>query len=444
MKPFNSYNLKGGILKMGLIRAFTGAVSSTLQDQWKEFIYCDSLSQDVLMAKGRPSGRNGGSDNIISNGSKIIVNEGQCMIIVEDGKVVDFTAEPGGYEWDKSSEPSLFTGGFGEGIKNTFKTIGARFTYGGQTGRDQRVYFINTLEIRGAKFGTRQPIPFALVDHKYNLEQEIEITCFGSYSYRITDPLLFYKNIAGNVTDRYRRDELEPGAKSELLDQLQKAFAVASAKEIKYSQLGGQGDLIREVLAEELKPYWKETRGIEVQRFNLDSVQISEESKAILKTFNDMRQNAAYAQQPNLLMANAVLGQTEAMKTAAGNSGGAMTGLMGMGMIGGMGQQSLGAMGMAQLQQNQAAAPQPTPQPQPESGWTCNCGQSNQGKFCCNCGTPQPAPATGWTCSCGQNNQGKFCSNCGTPQPVASTSWTCKCGSQNEGKFCPQCGSAQQ
>ena len=225
---------------MGLIKAAMAAGSTVLADQWKEYFYCDSLDTDVLIVKGQKrtrakSSNTKGSDNIISNGSVIAVNEGQCMIIVEQGAIVDLCAEAGEYTYDKSTEPSIFYGGLGQGVKNSFKTFGRRFTFGGDTGKDQRVYFVNTKDIIGNKYGTPEPVPFRIIDRNIDLDLETSVRCNGLYSFRIIDPVLLYKKIAGNVTDSYKKDQIEDQLKSELITALQPAFAQISAMGIRYS-----------------------------------------------------------------------------------------------------------------------------------------------------------------------------------------------------------------
>lgn len=427
---------------MGLIRAGIGALGGTLADQWKEFFYCESMPKDVLVTKGqkRITGRSSntkGNDNIISNGSGIAVADGQCMIIVEQGKIVEVCAEPGEFTYDTSTEPSIFAGSLGESIKETFKTIGKRFTYGGDTGKDQRVYYFNTKELIDNKFGTPNPIPFRVVDSKIGLDLDVSVRCSGVYSYKIADPLLFYTNVCGNVEQDYRREEIEGQLKSELLTALQPAFAKISAMGIRYSALPGHTTEIRDALSEILSSEWALSRGIEIWKFGVSSVKASEEDEAMLK---ELQRNAAFMD-PTRAAAFMVGSQGEAMKTAAGNTAGAAVGFMGMGMAGGMmgggmNAQNLYAMGQQQAQQ---APAQPPAAP---AGWTCSCGQTgNQGNFCQSCGQPKPVPkpAGGWTCACGAVNTGKFCAECGKPQPAAD-GWTCSCGAVNKGKFCAECG----
>lgn len=428
---------------MGLIKALTSAVGNVVSDQWKEYFYCDSLAADVLVTKGqkRTNGNNKGQDNIISNGSAIAVNEGQCMIIVDDGKVVELCAEPGVFTYDTSTEPSIFAGSLGESIKNTFKTIGKRITFGGDTAHDQRVYFFNTKELMGNKYGTANPVPFRVVDTNIGLDIDISIRCNGEYSYKITDPILFYTNVCGNVTTSYTRDKIDSQLKSELLTALQPAFAKISAMGIRYSAVPGHTQELADALNDVLSEKWGGLRGIQIVAFGVNTMKASEEDEAMIK---ELQKNAVLRSKP---MAAATLAgaQAEAMKAAASNqTAGPMMAFAGMNMAnmaGGMNAQQLFAM--ADQEQAQAAAAAAAP----AAGWTCSCGKTgNTGKFCAECGSPKPAPAQGWTCSCGAVNQGKFCSECGAKKPAGAPLYKCdKCGwtpedPMNPPKFCPECG----
>lgn len=433
---------------MGLIKAGIGALGGTLADQWKEFFYCDSLSADILAVKGqkRVSGRSSntkGSDNIISNGSGIAVADGQCMMIVEQGRVVEVCAEPGEYTFDKSTEPSIFAGSLGKSIIETFKTLGRRFTYGGDTGKDQRVYYFNTKEIVGNKYGTASPVPFRVVDKNIGLDIDISIRCNGEYSYKITNPLLFYTNVCGNVQSSYNRSEIDSMLKTELLTALQPAFAQISAMGVRYSALPGHTMEMADALNKVLSEKWKELRGIEVASFGINSVTASPEDEEMIKQL----QKSAVMRDPNMAAATLIGAQSDAMRAAAENQGGAMMGFMGLGMAqqaGGANAQNLFAMGRenAQAQNGQMGVQQA--QPQEEQGWRCSCGAYNTGKFCSECGAEKPQ--TGWTCSCGTVNKGKFCSECGKKKPAGALLYKCdKCGWEPEDpvhppKFCPECG----
>ena len=434
---------------MGLIKAALGAAGGVLADQWKEYFYCEALPADILAVKGRKrvSGRSGnrGSDNIISNGSVIAVADGQCMLIVEQGKIVDVCAEPGEYTYDISSEPSVFAGSLGEGIKNLFKEIGKRFTFGGEAPKDQRVYYFNTKEITGNKYGTPNPVPFRVVDQRAGIDVDISVRCFGEYSYRLTNPLLFYTNVCGNVTQDYDRTQLESQLKSELLTALQPAFARISEMGVRYSALPGHTTELAEALKQELSAKWSDFRGIEIQQVGVSSVTANEEDEKMIK---EMQKSAAY-RDPGLAAATLVNAQAAAMQTAAGNQGGAAMGFFGMNMAqnaGGFNPQNLYQMGQQAAQPAQPAQPAA---PAAE-GWTCPaCGASATGKFCPECGAKKPeAPkAEGWSCpSCGAVNQGKFCGECGAKRPAGAPLYRCdKCGwvpadPAHPPKFCPECG----
>ena len=425
---------------MGLIKAITGAAGGVLADQWKEFFYCDSIANDVLIAKGqkRTSGRSSntkGEDNIISNGSGIAVADGQCMIIVEQGKVVELCAEPGEFTWNSSTEPSIFAGSLGKGILETFKAIGKRFTYGGDTGKDQRIYYFNTKEILDNKFGTANPIAFRVVDSRIGFDVDVSLRCNGTYTFRIIDPIKLYTNVTGNVAHSYSKDELRDTMKTEFISALGPALAKLSMLEIRPNQIPAHTDELEKYLNEELSAEWGE-RGIGDVKVAINPPTLTEEDQEMLKT----AQKAAMYRDPTMAAATLVGAQADAMKTAAGNSAGAMTGFMGMGMAmnaGGVNAQNLFTMG----QQQQAAPAQVSVQ----NGWKCSCGAIATGKFCPECGSPKPAD-DGWTCSCGAVNKGKFCAECGAKKPAGALQYKCdKCGWEPEKgaqppKFCPECG----
>ena len=421
---------------MGLIKAALGAAGGVMADQWKEYFYCESIPENVMAVKGqhRSSGRSSntkGSENIISNGSVVAVADGQCMIIVDQGKVAELCAEPGEFVYDSSSEPTIFSGNLGTSLLDTFKNIGKRFTFGGEPPKDQRVYYFNTKELIGNKYGTPSPVPFRVVDQRAGIDIDIAIRCFGEYSYRICDPILFYTNVCGNVSGDYTRDRLESQLKTELLTALQPAFAKISEQGIRYSALPGHTMEMADALNDVLSSKWRNLRGLEIVSFGVSSVKASEEDEAMLK---ELQRNAAFMD-PTRAAAHLVGAQASAMQAAANNqNAGPAMAFMGMnmaGQAGGVNAQSLYQMG-AQQQAAPAAA-----------GWTCACGQSGiTGKFCPNCGKPKPAPAPAagsWTCSCGATATGKFCPECGKPRP-ADTGWTCSCGAVNKGKFCAECG----
>ena len=428
---------------MGLIKAGMGAIGGTLADQWKEFFYCDAIDKNVLVVKGQKrvtsrTTNTKGNDNIISNGSGIAVADGQCMIIVEQGKIVEFCAEPGQFTYDTSTEPSLFSGSLGKSIIETFKTMGKRFAYGGDTGKDQRVYYFNTKEIIDNKFGTANPLPFRVVDSKIGLDIDVSIRCNGVYSYKIANPILFYTNVCGNIEQEYTRSEIDSQLKTEFISALQPAFAKLSALEMRPNQVPAHAEELSSFMNEALNKKWGELRGLQVVSIAMNPITLPEEDAEMIK----QAQRTAIMRDPGMAAATLVGAQAEAMKSAASNEAGAMTGFLGMGMAmnagGGMNAQNLYAMAQ---QQQAPAAPAPAPA---AGGWTCSCGAVNTGKFCAECGAKKPDD--GWTCSCGTVNKGKFCVECGAKKPASEPLYRCdKCGWEPEDpkhppKFCPECG----
>ncbi|MBQ4560762.1 MAG: SPFH domain-containing protein [Clostridia bacterium] len=437
---------------MGLIKAGLGALGGVMADQWKEFFYCDAMDMDTLIRKGqkRTSGRSSntrGEENIISNGSGIAVADGQCMMIVEQGKVVEFCAEPGEYTYDTSTEPSIFSGKLGDSIKETFKAIGKRFTYGGDTGKDQRVYYFNLLEIMDNKFGTANPFMFKVVNKELGMSRTVQIRCNGVYSYRITDPMLLYTKVAGNVGDEYTRDKLDNQLKTEFVSALQPAFAQLSTLALHPAEIPGHTTELKQALNEALKIEWSDRRGISVESVAINPITLTPED---MKKINQMEDAATMGQNPFMMAGRMTDATANAMETAAGNEAGAMTGFMGMGMAGNaMGggfnaAQSFYNMGQQQMAQQQAA-PAAAPAPA-QGGWKCACGATATGKFCPECGAKKPEEAAGWTCSCGAVNKGKFCQECGAKKPEGAPLYRCdKCGWEpedphNPPKFCPECG----
>ncbi|MBQ8579017.1 MAG: SPFH domain-containing protein [Clostridia bacterium] len=422
---------------MGLIQAAKGALGGILGDQWKEYFYCDAMPSNVLVRKGqkRTSSRSSntkGEENIISSGSTIAVNDGQCMIIVEQGKVVEFCAEAGEFKWDASTEPSVFSGSLGESVVETFKNLGKRFTYGADTGKDQRIYYFNTKEIVGNKYGTPSPVPFRVVDKNIGLDVDISVKCYGEYSYKITDPLLFYQNVCGNVTRDYTRDNLDSQLRTEVLSALQPAFAEISEMGIRYSAVVAKTEEMSAAMQHQLSEKWGGLRGITIVSFSVASIKAPTEDEEMIKNL----QKNAVMRDPSMAAATLVGAQSEAMRDAAKNSAGVMTGFMGMGMAqnaGGLNANSLFAMAEQKKQQNAEAGT-----------WKCACGKEATGKFCSACGAKKPEEAPGWVCTCGKENkaESKFCPECGAKRPEeAPKGWTCPtCGAVNEGKFCAECG----
>ena len=429
---------------MGLIKAALAAGASVLADQWKEFFYCEALSKDVLVTKGQKrvgsrSSNTKGSDNIISNGSVIAVADGQCMIIVEQGKVVEVCAEPGEFVYDTSTEPSIFAGNLGQSILQSFKTFGRRFTFGGDTGKDQRVYYFNTKEIMDNKFGTSNPIMFRVVDHNINLDIDVSLRCNGVYSYKMVDPILFYTEVCGNVSSDYLRSEIDTQLKTEFVNALQPAMAKISELEVRPNQVPAHTTELCEAMNVELSKLWGEKRGLEVVSIAMNPITLTEEDAEMIKA----AQRAAINRDPTMAAATMTQASAEAMKTAAGNANGAMTGFMGMGMVGGVG----GAMGSNTAALFQMGQQQKEAQAQAANTWKCpKCGATASGNFCPECGEKKPAPAGTWTCACGAVNSGNFCTQCGTKKPEPKEVACPKCGYKpadpnNPPKFCPECGS---
>ena len=425
---------------MGLIKAGIGALGGVLADQWKEFFYCDAMDMDTLVVKGqkRISGRSSNtkaSDNIISNGSGIAVADGQCMLIVEQGKVVEVCAEPGEYTYDTSTEPSVFAGSFGKSLLDSFKAIGKRFTYGGDTGKDQRVYYFNTKEIMGNKFGTPSPIIFEVINKRIGLSRTVNVRCNGVYSYIISDPLLFYTKVCGNVEQAYTRDQIDEQMKADFISALQPAFGALAEQELRPAQIPAKATELKQAMNAALQADWVD-RGITIAKISLNPITLNPED---MKKIQDMEDSASYGANPFMMAGRMATATANALETAAANESGAMNGFVGVGMAGGaMGggfnaAQQFYAMGA----QQQAAAPA-------AADWKCSCGTVATGKFCPECGTPKPED--GWKCACGAVNKGKFCTECGAKKPAGVPQYRCdKCGWQPEDptkapKFCPECG----
>ena len=432
---------------MGLLKAGFGALGGVLADSWRDYFYCESLDADVLVTKGKKragdrSSNKKGTENVISNGSIINVNDGQCMIIVESGKVVEVCAEPGEFVYDTGTEPSIFYGKLGENIKKSFSEIGKRFTFGGEPAKDQRIYFFNTKEIMGNKYGTPSPIPFRIMDQAIGFPLDIKIRCHGEYSYHITNPLLFYTNVCANVEDEFTRDEIDSQLKSELLTALQPAMFKISQNNIYYAAIPAYTVQLADELNEILSSKWRDRRGVEIVEFGVSAVNATEEDEARIQEY---QRSTAMGRDANMLRGHMAGATAQAMNTAAANEGGAALGFMGMNMAGNMAGSMSGFMqgGTAQdTMVNQQIGGAGA-----ASGWDCSCGQKgNSGKFCTNCGSAKPSQVNGWTCSCGAVNQGKFCQECGKPKPAGAPLYKCdKCGwtpedPHNPPKFCPECG----
>ena len=418
---------------MGLIRALAAGTSTVLADQWREYFTCDSLAGNVLVAKGQLKtkkrglfgARNKATEDIISNGSVISVNEGQVALIVSDGKIVDFCAEAGYYKWDASTEPSMLAGDFFRGLIDSFKRVGYRFTFGGDAGSQQRVYYVNTKEILDNKFGTQTPMPY---DDPY-YKTALYIRYFGQYTFRITDPLVFFSSIAGNVGDTYTSEDLKATATDEFMTALDSALARLSAEGIKFSQLPIKQREIAAYMSDTLDTEWRERRGIEIVSVALAKVTPDDESRKRIEEFDTNVMHAA----PDAMAGGMAYAQMRAMRDAANNAGGAMQGFMGVGMAAGAmgvrGQETLlETASQLKAERAEAAAPK-----------CAACGAAVSGRFCPECGAPAPTAEEEWTCACGATSHSKFCPECGAPRPAG---YTCACGYKATApfKFCPECG----
>lgn len=429
---------------MGLIKAFTGAVGGVLADQWKDYYYCDALDVETMVVKGkkRVSPRSSnihGNQNIITKDSILAVADGQCMMIVEQGEIIDICAEPGEYVFDSSSEPSIFSGSLDDAsISAIFDTIGKRFTFGGEAPKDQRVYYFNTKEFTGNPYGTPAPVPFRIIDTNVGLDVDISIRCFGEYSYRITNPLLFYKNVCGNVEDKYVRSQIDAQLKSELLTSLQPAFAEISERGIRYSSLPKHTAELAESLNHILSEKWRNTRGIEIAALGISSVKADAKDEQMIK---ELQRNAAF-RDPTMAAAQLVGAQSSAMQEAARNqNAGPAMAFMGMNMAsqaGGLSAQDLFQMGMKKsVPENNTIT---------DEQWKCTCGHIATGKFCSSCGAKRPVVQKEyWVCKCGSKNDGFFCPNCGEKKPEVGAIVCNNCGWKSQGlndalRFCPQCG----
>lgn len=332
---------------MGLIKAIANSVGGSLGDQWKEYFYCDSLAQNVLMCKGQKQqtqrGTNfRGESNIISNGSVIAVNEGQCALIVEDGKIVELTCEPGRFVYDTSSEPSIFAGKFGQSLKDTFKQIGKRFTFGGSTGKNQCVYFINIKPIENNLFGTYTPIPFRFVDENVGIDIDLHVRCRGRFSYTIDNPIVFYTRIAANVQDCFTSDQLLDQLRAEFVTYLQAAFAPISSRGVRPSDLLGETIELVDEMNKLLKEKWLEMRGLKIFSIAFESISVPDDEQKILTKLQETK----VFTNSQMAAANFAQAQADALRAAASNeNAGAFMAFAGMNMANATGKMMGGAVG---------------------------------------------------------------------------------------------------
>lgn len=419
---------------MGLIKAAVGSVGGSLADSWLEYIKADNMDDHTVVTKGvqvsdKRSSNKRGTKNIISNGSKIEVGPNQMMILMDSGKIMDYTAEQGRYEVYLSSAPSLFNGQLKDSIKDTFN----RFKFGGQPSSSQEVYFVNLQEIKGIKFGTRNALQY--FDNFYN--SELFLRCHGQYSIKITDPLKFFMEAIPRNAQRVQMEDINEQFNSEFLTALQAAIGQMSVDGVRISSLPSKGMELAKYLSTILDEDWNNARGLEIASVGISSISYDDESKELI----NMRNRGAMLSDPTIREGYVQGNIAEGMKAAGSNANGSMSGFMGVGMgmqAGGGFMQAASATNAAQMQQQAAQQAAAAQQATAANTWKCECGNENTGKFCANCGKPKPVANT-WTCSCGSVNNGKFCAECGKPKPV-SDEWTCSCGSVNKGKFCANCG----
>lgn len=419
---------------MGLISAAVSSVSGVLSDSWKEVIEPDDMSDSTLLVKGvavKKGSNKKGTDNYVSNGSVIHVYPNTLMLLMDGGKIVDYSAQEGYYEVNNSSAPSIFNGELKDSVKETWK----RFQFGGVPSQKQYVYYINTAEIKGIKFGTRNPVNY--FDNFYNAE--LFLRAHGSYSIKITDPIKFFTEFAPKGTDRIEIKDLSEQLFNEFMDALQSAINQMSVDGVRISAITSKSRELSKYMADVLDAGWNDLRGIEVCSVGLASISYDDESKALI----NMRNKGAMMSDPTIREGFVQSSVAQGMQAAGSNTSGAANAFMGMGM----GMNAAGGFMSAASQTNaaqmaqQQAAQQAAQQNQAANGWKCSCGTVNTGNFCSGCGSKKPEN-TSWTCSCGTTNTGRFCSNCGSPKPAGE--WVCSCGTKNTGNFCSGCGAKRQ
>lgn len=415
---------------MGIIKAFVGAMSGNLADQWQEVLEADNMSDTTVFTKGvkvrtdKRSSNKRGTEDVISNGSIIHVYPGQFMILVDGGRVVDFTAEEGYYKVDNSAAPSLFAGQFGASLKDAF----ARIKFGGTPSCSQKVYFINMQEIKGIKFGTRNPVNY--FDNFYNAE--LFLRAHGTYSIKITNPLKFYEEVIPKNTDRVDITAINEQYLSEFLEALTAAMNKMSADGIRISYVASKSRELSQYMANELDSSWNDMRGFEVQAVGIASLSYDDESKELI----NMRNKGAMLGDASVREGYVQGAVARGFESAGSNPGGATGAFVGMGVGMGAG----GGFMAAASETNREEMKRAREDSASASGWICSCGKAgNDGKFCSECGAKKPEEIS-WTCSCGKTNTGKFCSECGAKKPEGD--WTCECGTINPvgAKFCSECG----
>ncbi len=424
---------------MGLIKAALSSVGGSLSDQWLEVIEPDEMDDNTVFTRGVTVRKNDkrnqnkkGTEDTISNGSVVHVYPNQMMLLVDGGKIVDYTAEEGYYVVDYSSLPSMFNGQLGDALVETFN----RFKYGGVTPTKQKVYYINLQEIKGIKFGTRNPINY--FDNFYNAE--LFLRAHGTYSIKITDPLRFYMEAIPKNKDRVTIMDINNQYLSEFMEALQGAINQMSADGTRISFVPSKSRELSKYMATILDEDWKQLRGIEIQSVGIASISYDEESTRLI----NMRNQGAMLGDPSIREGYVQGAMARGVEAAGSNSAGAMTGFMGMGVGMQTGGGIAGAFSQANQQQMQnQQQPQTSQEKVDKNTWTCQCGAKNKGKFCTECGKPNPAADT-WKCECGAENTGKFCSECGKPKPEKKAKFCPTCGFEivtaTTPKFCPECG----
>ncbi len=418
---------------MGLIKAAVGAIGGSLADSWLDVIEPEGFTSTTVMTKGvlksakdKRSSNKKGTQDIISNGSKIHVYPNQMMLLVDNGRIVDYTAEEGVYEVYMSSAPSLFNGELKASVKESFE----RFKFGGTPSSAQKVFYINLAEIKGIKFGTKNPINY--FDEFYNAE--LFMRCHGNYSVKITDPLKFFAESVPQGSERVDMEDINEQYLSEFLTALQTSIGQMSVDGQRISHIQSKSSELAKYMENALDADWKERRGMEIQSVGIMSISYDEESKQLI----NMRNQGAMLSDPSVREGYVQGAVARGLEAAGSNTAGASQAFMAMGM----GLNGAGNFMGAASSSNQAQMQQQQMQQQMQSNaWTCSCGNANTGKFCSMCGKAMPAPAQSWKCSCGNTNTGKFCSMCGKPMPNASDNWTCACGAVNTSNFCSNCGS---
>ncbi len=397
---------------MGIIRAAVQTVTGALGDQWKEVVEPEGMGDQTVFVKGvvKKNGGGRGSKDVISNGSVIHVYDNQFMLLVDGGKIVDYTAEPGYFIVDNSSMPSMFNGEIGDSLKEAFN----RFKFGGTTPLSQQVYYINLQEIKGIKFGTRNPINY--FDNFYN--SELFLRAHGTYSIKVTNPLLFYAEAVPRDAVEVDINDINEQYLAEFMEALQTSINQMSADGVRISYVASKSRELSKYMADTLDEDWKKMRGMEIISVALASISYDEESQKLI----NMRNQGAMMGDPMIREGYMQSAVARGLEAAGSNANGSAAGYMGMGF----GMQAAGAamgaasaanmqqMNMNQMNQSMQAQPQNYQQAAGGSTWTCGCGAVNTGKFCSECGSPKPSGS--WTCSCGSVNTGKFCSECGKPR----------------------------